>query len=263
MAADMQEMLGSMGTGEEGIATNVDIVFVIDATGSMQTTIDMVKEAALSFHEKLYGVMEKAKRSINNLRIKVVWFRDFYYDGNFAYDESKFFELPEESEEFRDFVGGIQAAGGGDIPESGLEALTMAMRSDFVQEGEKKRHIIVLFTDAPAHPFEDYDKISAEAAKKGCKPTMYPENMPKDLAEFYNAWECNPSSQDALGCDGGRGTTKLDADGRRLVLFAPNDYPWADMEVVLEKTMKVDIEPENGGRELDMDQVYNLIRYSM
>ena len=40
---NMQEMLGSMGEGEEGIATNVDIVFVIDATRSMRTTIDMVR----------------------------------------------------------------------------------------------------------------------------------------------------------------------------------------------------------------------------
>ena len=32
---NMQEMLGSMGEGEEGIATNVDIVFVIDATRSV------------------------------------------------------------------------------------------------------------------------------------------------------------------------------------------------------------------------------------
>ena len=109
----------------------------------MQTTIDMVKESALSFQDKLYDFMDEAKRSINNLRIKVVWFRDFYYDGNYAYDESKFFELPEEKEEFRDFVNGIHEAGGGDDPESGLEALTMAMRSDFVQEGEK--NVILLF----------------------------------------------------------------------------------------------------------------------
>lgn len=140
---NMQEMLGSMGEGEEGIATNVDIVFVIDATRSMRTTIDMVKESALSFQDKLYDFMDEAKRSINNLRIKVVWFRDFYYDGNYAYDESKFFELPEEKEEFRDFVNGIHEAGGGDDPESGLEALTMAMRSDFVQEGAK--NVILLF----------------------------------------------------------------------------------------------------------------------
>ena len=58
---NMQEMLGSMGEGEEGIATNVDIVFVIDATRSMRTTIDMVKESALSFQDKLYDFMDEAK----------------------------------------------------------------------------------------------------------------------------------------------------------------------------------------------------------
>lgn len=255
-------MLGSIGICEEEITTNVDIVFVIDATKSMKTTIDMVKESALSLQDKLlYGFMDKAWKSINNLRIKVVWFRDFYYDGNYAYDESKFFELPEESEDFRAFVNGIHEAGGGDDPESGLEALTMAMRSDFVQEGEKKRHIIVLFTDAAAHPFEDYDKLTAEAAKKGCKPTMYPENMPKDIGEFYNAWEGNAMNQDALGSDGE--TTKLDATGRRLVLFAPNDYPWSEMEYELENTIRKDMDKGNGGRDLELDDVIALIASSI
>ena len=220
-----------------------------------------LKTKAEGNEKKVYDFMDEAKRSINNLRIKVVWFRDFYYDGNYAYDESKFFELPEEKEEFRDFVNGIHEAGGGDDPESGLEALTMAMRSDFVQEGAKKRHIIVLFTDAAAHPFEDYDELTAEAAKKGCKPTMYPKNMPKNISEFYNAWEGNAMNQDALGCDGEN--TKLDATGRRLVLFAPNDYPWCDMEVDLSRVIRKDIEAGQGGSELEMDEVYSLIAYSM
>ncbi len=258
---DMQDMLGSMGVAEEGIDTNVDIVFVIDATRSMQTTIDMVKDAALSFHENLNSCLKDAGRIIKNLRIKVVWFRDFYYDGKYAYEESKFFELPEEQEEFHDFVKNINEAGGGDEPESALEALTLAMRSDFVQEGEKKRHIIVLFTDAEAHAFEDYDRLVEEAAEKGCKPELYPENMPKDLTEFYNAWQGNSESQDALGCEGG--TTKLDANGRRLVLFAPNAYPWTDMEVELENTIRKPIEEGKGGTELDMGEVYSMIAYSL
>lgn len=261
MEDKMQEMLGAMGTSEDGIETNVDIVFVIDATRSMQKTIDMVKESALSFHDKLYSFMDEAKRSIKNLRIKVIWFRDFYYDGDYAFGESKFFELPEESVEFKEYVTGINEAGGGDIPESGLEALTLAMRSDFVQEGEKKRHIIVLFTDAAAHPLEDYDRLVEEAAKKGCSPTMYPSNMPKDLTEFYNAWEGNELAQDSLGSDGSE--TKLDATGRRLVLFAPNDYPWSEMEVELSYVIRKDIEEGQGGVELDMEDVYSLISYSM
>ena len=259
--ADMQDMLGSMGEAEEGIDTNVDIVFVIDATRSMQTTIDMVKASALSFQENLNDCLKDAGRIVKNLRIKVVWFRDFYYDGKYAYGESKFFELPEEKEDFHDFVTGINEAGGGDEPESALEALTLAMRSDFVQEGEKKRHIIVLFTDAEAHAFEDYDRLVEEAAKKGCKPEMYPENMPKDLSEFYNAWQGNSMNQDALGSEGE--ATKLDPSGRRLVLFAPNAYPWTDMEVELEYTIRKPIEAGEGGAELDMGEVYSMIAYSL
>ena len=108
---------------------------------------------------------------------------------------------------------------------------------------------------------EDYDKLTAEAAKKGCKPTMYPENMPKNIGEFYNAWEGNAMSQDALGSDGE--ATKLDPNGRRLVLFAPNDYPWSDMEVELSNIIRKDIEAGQGGSELDMNDVYSLIAYSM
>ena len=259
--SDLQDMLGSALAGSEGINTNVDIVFVIDATGSMQNTIDMVKNSALSFHENLYKILEENKRIVKNLRVKVLWFRDFYYDGQYALGESKFFEMPEESEDFRDFVGAIRAEGGGDPPESGLEALTLAMRSDFVQEGDKKRHIIVLFTDQEAHRFEDYDHLVEEAAKMECKPEIYPENMPKNLAEFENAWQGNPDSQNMLGTE--RQETKLDKTGRRLVLFAPDAYPWSELEIDLEHVIRKPLEIEQGGSELDMDQVYSMIAYSM
>lgn len=259
--ADMRDMLGSIGAAGDGIDTNVDIVFVIDATRSMQTTIDMVKASTFSFQENLSECLKSAGRIIKNLRVKVIWFRDFYYDGKYAYGESRFFELPEEKEDFHEYVNEINEAGGGDEPESALEALILAMRSDFVQAGTKKRHIIVLFTDAQAHAFEDYDRLVEEAAKQGCKPEMYPENMPKDLAEFYNAWQGNAMNQDALGS--GSEATKLDANGRRLVLFAPNAYPWTDMEVELEYTIRKPIEAGEGGSEIDMSEVYSMIAYSL
>lgn len=256
--ADMQEMLGM---DNEGIETNVDIVFVIDATDSMAPVIDMVKNATLTFQDELYEVLKENKRIIKNLRVKVIWFRDFYYDGKYAYDESKFFELPEEKEDFHDFVSEISVAGGGDDPESSLEALTLAMRSDFTQEGDRKRHIIVLFTDDEAHRFEDYDKLVEEAALKGCKPEMYPKNMPKDIAEFYNAWQGNSMSQGALGSDSSG--TKLDMKGRRLIIFAPDGYPWNDLEVDLENIIRCNLEKGEGGGELDMSTVYPLIGNSM
>ncbi len=258
--ADMQDMLG-MGGMDEGIETNVDIVFVIDATKSMTPMIDKVKNAALTFQDELYRELERNKRIVNNLRVKVTWFRDFYYDGKYAYGESKFFELPEEKEGFHDFVAGIEAAGGGDEPESSLEALTLAMRSDFTQEGERRRHIIVLFTDEEAHRFEDYDRLVAEAAKEGCEPEMYPENMPGDLGEFYNAWYGNSGDGDVFGAQGG--STKLDPSGRRLVICAPDAYPWTDMEIDLENILRVELKKGGSGEDLDMSQVYPMIAMSM
>ena len=86
-------------------------------------------------------------------------------------------------------------------------------------------------------------------------------NEYNDISEFYNAWEGNAMNQDALGCDGEN--TKLDADGRRIVLFAPNDYPWCDMEVNLSHVIRKDIEAGQGGSELEMNEVYTLIAYSM
>ena len=55
--ADMQDMLG-MGM-DEGIETNVDIVFVIDATRSMEKMIETVKNATLTFQDELYEALKE------------------------------------------------------------------------------------------------------------------------------------------------------------------------------------------------------------
>lgn len=257
--SDMQDMLGK--EMAEGIDTNVDIVFVIDATRSMEPLIEKVKNATLVFHDELTEELKEKKRIIKSLRVKAIWFRDFYFDGKYAYGESPFFILPEEREAFHDFVACIEAKGGYDDPESALEALTLAMRSDFVQDGEKKRHVIVLFTDEEAHRFEDRDSLMEEAAKLGCTLEQYPENMPGDYTEFTNAWAGNAEAQDALGTDGK--ATKLDQSGRRLVIFAPDAYPWTNMEMDWENVIRVNMEQGGSGEDLDMADVYPMIANSL
>ena len=78
------------------IETNVDIVFVIDVTKSMERMIDIIQTAAISFLDEFFEKMNSMKRRVENLRVKVISFRDFYYDGNHAYNESKFFTMPNE-----------------------------------------------------------------------------------------------------------------------------------------------------------------------
>ena len=76
------------------IETNVDIVFVIDVTKSMERMIDIIQTEAISFLDEFFEKMNSMKRRVENLRVKVISFRDFYYDGNHAYNESKLFTNP-------------------------------------------------------------------------------------------------------------------------------------------------------------------------
>lgn len=241
-----QEMLGQFIGGAK---TNVDIVFVIDATASMSPIIDTVKSFALSFHEKVVEGLKKANRSVNQLRVKVIVFRDYYCDEDMAMDESAFFYLPEESSEFRSFVSRIKAKGGGDIPESGLEALALAMRSDWVKEGISKRHAIVLFTDAPAHPLEQ---------QKDGVPSNYPTHMFQSFNELMETWGIGQSRLDGVGDN-----FKMDKNARRLILFAPETEPWTDIQEYFEQCFMMPIELDKGGEELNMDIVINTISKSI
>ena len=130
---------------------NVDIVMCIDATGSMNGILDTVKSNALNFYGDLINSMRKKGKQVNDMRIKVIAFRDYVADGENAMLATDFFRMPEEQEEFRDLVNTISACGGGDEPEDGLEALAYAIRTDWTRDGDKRRHVIVVWTDAPTH----------------------------------------------------------------------------------------------------------------
>lgn len=185
----------------QGMDYNVDIVMCIDATGSMASIIDDVKRNALSFYQKFVDEMEAKAKSVQQLRIKVIAFRDYSVDSE-AMVESKFFVLDEESREFHDFVNAIEASGGGDEPESSLEALALAMKSDWVRTGSVRRHVIIMYTDASAL------KLGEKSGEAG-----YPSGMPSDLAELREWWEGQ----------------RMEKRAKRLLVFAPDMEPWSDM----------------------------------
>lgn len=195
--------------GQGGMGTyNVDIVMCIDGTGSMSPIIEEVKENALSFYKKFIEAMDAEDKTVDAVRVKVIVFRDYGADSN-PMEESKFFELPAEDAEFNAFVHGIEASGGGDLPENALEAIALALKSDWTVGGGKQRHVILVFSDAPAL------ELSARATCPG-----YPAGMPKDLAELGAWWE---GTSQELGS-----TYKVKAG--RLVCFVPNAYPWTDIQ---------------------------------
>jgi hypothetical protein len=184
---------------------NVDMALCVDATGSMSSIIERVKKSAMGFYSDLQREMTASSKKVDQLRVRVVQFRDFYADGAEAMRTSEFFQLPQQSGDFSTFVAGISAQGGGDEPENGLEALAIAMKSPWTKEGHKRRHVIVLWTDTSAHPIEK---------SGGSKGDQYPDSLPKTFDALTDMWD---------------GQGHMDQNAKRLILFAPDAVPWTDI----------------------------------
>lgn len=183
---------------------NVDMVFCIDCTASMSNVIELVKTNALDFYKDVTSVMEKKNKHITQLRVRVVAFRDYKEDREQAMLTTDFFKLPQEADEFARCVRSLNASGGGDDPEDGLEALAYAMKSDWDKSGMKNRHVIVVWTDAATHPI---------GWASDCY--NYPKNMPKSIKELTEWW------------DGGlQQSGVMDYNAKRLVLYAPDAPDW-------------------------------------
>ena len=214
----------------------VDIVMCIDITGSMQDCIDTVKNRALQFWPDLKEALAAASKNVSDVRVKVIGFRDFEADGDGALEISRYFNLSDQGssdpEDYKAFVNGLVADGGGDEPENSLEALALAIQSDCVQTGDKRRHVIVMFTDASAHKLEDANRSNPN----------YPENMPESFEDLTDVW-MTPSS----GQQGGT-KTKLKQPAKRLIVFGPEVYPWPEL---YESWDQVVYNPSKAGTGLD------------
>jgi hypothetical protein len=119
----------------------VDIVFVMDVTESMQPYIDAVKQNIISFAQDLAA-------NNRDYRLGLVTFEDYviskYPDCNCPYRSA----MTSDVHQFIDWISGLHAGGGGDIPEDQLDALAYAASFPFRPEAEG---IIILVTDAPPH----------------------------------------------------------------------------------------------------------------
>ncbi len=212
----------------------VDIVMCIDVTGSMQDCIDTVKNRALQFGPDLQDALKAASKNVSDVRVKVIGFRDFEADGSSSLQESRYFNLSDQGssdpEEYKQFVSNLVADGGGDEPENSLEALSLAIQSDWVQTGDKRRHVIVMFTDASAHKLEDANRSNP----------YYPANMPASLEELTDIWLTPASGQTSK--------IKLKQPAKRLVVFAPQMYPWPE---IYESWNQVVYNPSKAGEGLD------------
>lgn len=125
-----------------GIATpTVDILFVLDVTRSMRGELEAVKEVVADFVEGIEQDEVKA-------RVGLIAFRDRKIGQEQETLKFNGEVFTQNSTVFRQEMERLEARGGGDRPESSLDALLLATRQPF---GPEHHRAIVLITDAPPH----------------------------------------------------------------------------------------------------------------
>ena len=119
-------------------ASNVDLMFVVDATGSMGDEINYLKT-------ELLDVLNRADNQVQGtFRYASVFYRDF---GDAYVTQGVDFTSNKTS--IVDFVKAQSADGGGDYPEAVEEALKKAMQQNWSTSA--KARILFLILDAPVH----------------------------------------------------------------------------------------------------------------
>ena len=167
--------------------TAVRFLFVIDLTGSMDDFSIMIKGFLKNAYQKIIDALGDAGREVEQIEVQLATFRDFFEEsGDEAFHMSNVFNLSNEKEAFGREVDALNWMGGGDDPESSLQALHMAIKRSEKMETDatKKRFIVFLFTDNPSHSFDEIEKRGGIE-----RYPNYPiDELPKTLDEFYGEY---------------------------------------------------------------------------
>jgi len=146
---------GKLG-GEAQVKGVVDIVFLIDASGSMEDCIVAVKDRIGLFISELTG----GQVPIKDWRARVIGYRDAKCDGDQWLVTNPF--VSNDQAALTAQLSSLDAKGGGDEPESLIDALLEICSWNAVQKSETAddkswrnvsdaRRSVILFTDATFH----------------------------------------------------------------------------------------------------------------
>ncbi len=220
------------------------VIFILDRTGSMRRFIQPAKKRIITMCSDLRKVMQEKNYDISSLKAVVIDFGDLYFEKDWIH-VSPVFELTDDplaEEAFANYVNSIHAhGGGGDGPESSLEALNVALNMVELEGFEdRNRYCYVVLSDAAGHELDD-------TRRRTCR--WYPQDIAENMDDLnvrwlYPKWDIRPRDM-------------------RMLLFTPNCYPWNEMAQKMERVNWCESIAGNGLAELSMDTIYRWLRDSI
>lgn len=140
----------------------VDMCFLLDATGSMQPCIDAVRDNIKTFIASVTSEGENGGITLTDWRACVCAYRDYDYETEHAKEWMVMNNFTSDVDELYRQLDNLQAKGGGDEPESLLDALFQVINrgstgKEETPQEDKWRYpsaaarCIIVMTDAPFH----------------------------------------------------------------------------------------------------------------
>lgn len=140
----------------------VDMCFLLDATGSMQPCIDAVKNNIKTFIASVTSEGENGGITLTDWRACVCAYRDYEFETQNGKEWMVTNNFTSDVDELYRQLDNLQAMGGGDEPESLLDALFQVINrgstgKDEEPQADKWRYpssaarCVIVMTDAPFH----------------------------------------------------------------------------------------------------------------
>lgn len=151
--------------------TSIDLMFIMDLTGSMGLWLNEARKNVRLIVEEISDNNPGAK-----IRLSFIGYRDF----NDAKEQRNYdtIEFSEDINKFDDFLGGLDCYGGGDEPEDVVGGMDQALKMDWVSNAK----YAVLVCDGPCHG-KKYHNVLYDKFEEGDPSGLVLEEIIKKFKE--------------------------------------------------------------------------------
>lgn len=158
----------------------VDLVFIVDCTGSMGSYIKQTQK-------NIRNIAEQISKTAFNVRLSLVEYRDHPpQDRSFV---TRVHDFTHSVDEMKSWVDGMSASGGGDGPESVADALEKATELNYRKDATK---MCILIADAPPHGLDQQGDGFPSGCPEGFDPLVSCRKMAEKGITLYFVG-CEPS----------------------------------------------------------------------